>query len=77
MGSVRLGPITDSDLLEAFANPSTPAKLSAESAGLLSDTTRKKILGLKQTRKKVVELLEEIEISLDLTIRNSSRLWKI
>ena len=57
------------DLLEAFTNPSTPAKLSAESAAQLSDETRKKILGLKRTKQSGSELLDEIEISLRLNVR--------
>ena len=58
-----------SELLEAFTDPSTPAKLSAESAAQLSDETRKMILGLERTKQNVSELLEETEISIRLDVR--------
>ena len=57
------------DLLEAFTNASTPAMMSNESAALMSDETRKKLLGLRRTRQNVSELLDEIEISFRLEFR--------
>ena len=66
---VRAFRVHYNDLLEAFTNPSTPAKMSYDSAALMSDETRKKLLGLKRTRHNVSELLDEIETSFRLDFR--------
>ena len=55
--------------MEAFTNPSTPAKMSNESAALMSNETKKKLLGLRRTRQNVSELLDEIEISFRLDLK--------
>ena len=57
------------DLLEAFVNPTTPAKLSDKSACALSIETSKKLSELRRTKQSVSELLDEIEISLRFDTR--------
>ena len=43
--------------------------MSNESAALMSNETKKKLLGLRRTRQNVSELLDEIEISFRLDLK--------